>query len=384
MNQMQREQVNSKLNREAGISEASVAPSPLQESELASPEYRGGGEFLQEQPLLEYSDSRGVSLQIDRQAGVLAGVKLIGLTSRNGRRYREAALAKAAALYENAKVNVNHPKEGPLAPRDYQDRLGVIRNVNFRANEGLFGDLHFNPKHALAEQLAWDAQHNPRNVGFSHNVQAKLSRDAEGVVVEEISRVQSVDLVADPAATEGLFEQVQTFEKRSTDPSPQQYQTLASPEYRGGGLVWGALTLETLRLHRPDLLAEIEASSATQLQSLQEETQARIAVLERGQRISELLGKYGLPVPARLGVASGKAEGIVNAAFIETLLTLSDDSEVERRIAERAELVREASSWHGELARRAGPRSRDQLSIKESRGVERQTSREFARALKGA
>jgi hypothetical protein len=335
-------------------------------------------EMLQEQILLEYSDSRGVSLQVDRQAGVLAGVKLIGLTSRNGRRYREAALAKAAALYENAKVNVNHPKEGPLAPRDYQDRLGVIRNVSFRANEGLFGDLHFNPKHALAEQLAWDAQHNPRNVGFSHNVQAKLSRDAEGVVVEEISRVQSVDLVADPAATEGLFEQVQTFEKPSTDPSPSP-----SPGYRGGGLVWDALTVETLRLHRPDLLEEIESQSATRLESLNEETQARIAILERGQRISELLGKYGLPVPARLGVAGGKAEGIVNAAFIETLLTLGDDSEVERRIAERAELVREASNWRSEFVSRSGPRSRDQLSIKESRSVERPTSSEFAKSLKG-
>jgi hypothetical protein len=315
-------------------------------------------ETLQEQVLLEYSDSRGVSLQVDRQAGVLAGVKLIGLTSRNGRRYREAALAKAAALYENAKVNVNHPKDGPLAPRDYQDRLGVIRNVSFRANEGLFGDLHFNPKHALAEQLAWDAQHNPRNVGFSHNVQAKLSRDAEGVVVEEISRVQSVDLVADPAATEGLFEQ------------------MVSPQ-------WDALTLETLRLHRPDLLEEIEAGNATRFQSLQEETEARIAILERGQRISELLGKYGLPVPARLGVSHGKAEGIVNAAFIETLLTLADDGEVERRIADRAELVREASNWRSEFVSRSGPRSRDQLSIKDARGSEQRTSREFAKSLKG-
>jgi hypothetical protein len=87
-------------------------------------------------------------------------------------------------------------------------------------------------------------------------------------------------------------------------------------------------------------------------------------------------------VPARLGVASGKAEGIVNAAFIETLLTLADDGEVERRIAERAELVREASSWHSEFVKRTGARSRDQFSIKESRSSEGQTSREFAKSLK--
>lgn len=206
--------------------------------------------------LQEFIDSRGVDLRIDREAGVLTGVKLLGLSSRNGRTYREAALEQAMPLYEEARVNVNHPKEGPLAPRDYQDRLGTIRGVEFRAGEGLFGNLHFNPRHALAEQLVWDAEHNPRNVGFSHNVQARTSRTDAGLVVEEITRVQSVDLVADPATTQGLFEQKKVFEK------PAKVQ-------------WDSLTLETLRLHRPDLLAEIEAHT------LEEQVLPRIAELER-------------------------------------------------------------------------------------------------------
>lgn len=157
--------------------------------------------------LQEFVDSRGVTLRVDRAAGVLRGVKLIGLESLNGRRYRPEALSAAVSLYEGAKVNINHPKEGPLAPRDYRDRLGVIREVEFRAEEGLFGTLHFNPKHAVAEQLAWDAEHNPRNVGFSHNVLARLTRDGAQSLVEAITHVQSVDLVADPASTRGLFEE---------------------------------------------------------------------------------------------------------------------------------------------------------------------------------
>ena len=110
------------------------------------------------------------------QAGVIRGVKILGLQSRNGRQYLPEALAKAVPLYEGAKVNVNHPKGSPLAPRDYQDRIGVIRGAVLKPDEGLFGDLHFNPKHVLAEQLAWDAEHAPENVGFSHNVQARTSR----------------------------------------------------------------------------------------------------------------------------------------------------------------------------------------------------------------
>ena len=101
--------------------------------------------------LLEFCDSRGVPVRVDRAAGVIRGVKILGLHSRNGREYLPEALSRAAALYEGAKVNVNHPKGGPIAPRDYQDRIGVVRGVEARPGEGLFGDLHFNPKHALAE-----------------------------------------------------------------------------------------------------------------------------------------------------------------------------------------------------------------------------------------
>lgn len=327
---------------------------------------------MNEEILQEYVDSRGVALRVDSREGVLRGVKLIGLSSRNGRRYRETALVKAAALYEDAKVNINHPKGGPLAPRDYEERIGVIRGVEFRSGEGLFGNLHFNPKHALAEQLMWDAEHNPRNVGFSHNVQARLSRSDEETVVEEITRVQSVDLVADPATTEGLFEGANA----ARSPSPG-----LSPEYWGEERAWDALTIETLRLHRPDLLEEIEAASTAQVRSLREETEARVAVLERGQRISELLCKYGLPVPARLGVAGEQGRGIVNAAFIESLMSLTDDCEIEKRIAERAELVRSVSTWQDPW-RFGKPRSRDQLSLRESHGSREQSPREFARALK--
>ena len=156
--------------------------------------------------LQEFCDSRGVSMRVDRQAGVIRGVKVLGLESRNGRSYLPEALAQAARLYEDAKVNVNHPKGNPAGPRDYQDRIGTIRNVAMRPGEGLFADFHFNPKHALAEQLIWDAEHAPENVGFSHNVEARIGRRGDRVVVEAITRVQSVDLVADPATTRGLFE----------------------------------------------------------------------------------------------------------------------------------------------------------------------------------
>lgn len=302
--------------------------------------------------LQEFVDSRGVHVRVDHQQGVLRGVKLIGLASQNGRRYRERALAQAIPLYEEAKVNVNHPKDGPLAPRDYRDRLGVIRGVKLRRGEGLFGDLHFNPKHALAEQLVWDAEHNPRNVGFSHNVMAQVTREGEQTVVEAISRVHSIDLVADPATTLGLFETreaVTPFE-------------------------WDALTQETLKLHRPDLVAEMEAQLA--------ESQAEIDSLTRRNRVLALLARYQLTVEEAAREshrAPEQSPRTVSPAFFKMLLATESEEQLEALIAERAKLIpaQQLRSGGG-----FAPRSRDQLAVLSASASESFDASAFARSLK--
>lgn len=292
--------------------------------------------------LQEFVDSRGVTLRVDRAAGVLRGVKLIGLESLNGRRYRSEALSAAASLYEGAKVNVNHPKEGPLSPRDYRDRLGVIRQVEFRPDEGLFGNLHFNPKHAVAEQLAWDAQHNPRNVGFSHNVLARLTREGAETLVEAITHVQSVDLVADPASTRGLFEQ----------------------EEVGTGTTLSALEEATARGDR--LEAELR------------ESRAEHAVLRRELSIRDAVAAHGL-FDAGNGASLQEQLG---REFYAVLLAADDDQRAVALIAERAESLQRSRVGQG--ARRGEappPRSSDPWSLAQ-RGARSDTAQEFARAIR--
>ncbi len=195
--------------------------------------------------ICEFVDSRGVKLRVDRDKGIIEGVKILGLESKNGRTYLKETIARAVALYEGAKVNVNHPDGNPTQPRDYRDRLGSMQQVRVgQGDGGLFADFHFNPKHSIAEQLCWDAEHAPENVGFSHNVQAKVSRGRDGkVVVEEITRVQSVDLVADPATTKGLFEHAQ-------DPVKEDGDMPA--------------TLEALHAEHPDWVKSIQEAAVTE------------------------------------------------------------------------------------------------------------------------
>lgn len=141
---------------------------------------------------------------VDEAAFVVRGVKIIGHKSANGRTYTRECLAKAKSLYEGAPAYVDHSKG---KERSYLDRLGEFRNVQ-EQTDGLYGDLHYNPENPAARAFLHDAKHNTRGVGFSHTADGKTNR--RGDVVEELTEVLSVDLVAGPATTKSLFEQEQT------------------------------------------------------------------------------------------------------------------------------------------------------------------------------
>jgi len=150
------------------------------------------------------------------QSAVIRNVKLIGFESQNGRVYPPEVLRRSIHLYEGAKVNVDHPERGPMAERKISDRIGKIRNVRFVEGRGLFGDFHYNPHHPMANQLAWDAEHSPESLGFSHNATLRLGKPKDGKeVIEEILNIRSMDLVADPATTSSLFESFKLSDKMS-------------------------------------------------------------------------------------------------------------------------------------------------------------------------
>lgn len=142
---------------------------------------------------------------IDEARAIIPGVKILGRKSRNGREYTQEAMARALPLYEGVKVNIDHNKANPTGDRSYRDRFGTLRNVRLEA-DGIRGDFHYNPKHAIAEQFIWDVKNTPSNVGFSHNAHGSGKRTSAGLCVEQIDWVKSVDIVSDPASTRSLFE----------------------------------------------------------------------------------------------------------------------------------------------------------------------------------
>ena len=135
----------------------------------------------------------------------IPGCKILGFKSRNNRTYTKEAIQAAVSKYEGVKVNLDH--NTGTDPRKFSDRFGRMVNVRFQPGQGLFGDLQYNPKHPLAEAFQWWIKNDHTAIGLSHNATAEVKNTAEGgEIVTEIRDVDSVDLVADPATTRGLFE----------------------------------------------------------------------------------------------------------------------------------------------------------------------------------
>lgn len=144
--------------------------------------------------------------KVDRDGRVIRGVKIIGRISKNGREYTADALRKARGLYEGAGVFIDHELTGGKT-RTVNSRFGELRNVRFQ-DDALWGDLHYLASHPLAEMVLEVAERMPSKLGLSHAADGQTRNIGGKVIVEHIHSVQSVDVVATPATTGGLFESV--------------------------------------------------------------------------------------------------------------------------------------------------------------------------------
>jgi hypothetical protein len=174
-------------------------------------------------PLLEitFSDTP----QVDREAGVIRGVKILGRTSRNHRVYTDAALNQAAYLYEGLAVNLDHPVPSQAgAGRAVAEGFGWLTSVGVR-EAGVFGDLHYLRSHPQAEMIAEAAERNPRRFGLSHNAVGQVRHRDGQCIVEAIDKVHSVDIVQNPATSSGLFES-----ETSMTPTLPESQAPPTPE----------------------------------------------------------------------------------------------------------------------------------------------------------
>lgn len=131
--------------------------------------------------------------------GLIHNVVVLKGRSANGRVYPPETLRSAVALFEGARVFANHNS----GSRDVRDLVGMLRDVRFDA-EAVRADLEV--FEGLAPWLLEIAERAPDALGLSINASGRVSHRDGADVVEQITRVRSVDVVAEPAAVSGLFE----------------------------------------------------------------------------------------------------------------------------------------------------------------------------------
>ena len=141
------------------------------------------------------------------------------------------------------------------------------------------------------------------------------------MIVQKILEVQSVDLVADPATTRGLFEE----EKDAAG---------------GNEILLESLTLKQLEAARPDLVEAIGSIQESSIALLTEELDKLRKQLNRNKKealIMRLLAEADLPNPKS---QDPHDRVILDRAFLESVYELDDELAIREMIQRRAGLVR--------------------------------------------
>lgn len=182
---------------------------------------------------------------VDAEAGVLRGVKLLGMESRNKRRYKREGMQKAVSLYEGLKIYVDHPsRDDAGGERKLKDWAGVITKARFES-DGIYGDVKLRKESEHFRGIIEAATEFPNAVGFSHVADGDSDYEGDTEIVESIRKVFSVDLVTDPATTSGFFEsQRPKTLKLAVESLPASPVRVKLVEMMGAGLIDGAMAMD--------------------------------------------------------------------------------------------------------------------------------------------
>ena len=179
----------------------------------------------------------GSATRVDRDTGVIHGVKVLGRHSKNSHQipgadqttYTLEAMHKASKLYEGLAVNVDHPsRKDPVGDRSSRDRIGWLENVQVK-DDGIYADLHLLKSDSLTDKLFEAAERNPRLFGLSHNATGQWTLEGDTAVIVEIRSVRSVDIVADGGSVSSLFESQRNQVKPASHAAAGRARSSAHP-----------------------------------------------------------------------------------------------------------------------------------------------------------
>lgn len=164
--------------------------------------------------------THGSPLKVDREKGVIYGVRVLGSESKNtygvagieATEYAAGAHADACRLYEGITVNVDHVGKGDKKSRSANDSFGVLKNARTLSENGrpvTYADLHYLSTHEMSGRVCEDVEKGLGVFGLSHDAYAgkeTVDKRRKRLVIEGLRSANSVDLVWKPATNRNLWE----------------------------------------------------------------------------------------------------------------------------------------------------------------------------------
>ena len=146
------------------------------------------------------------SPNVDREAGVIRDVKVLGCVSKNGREYSQKAQKDACTILEGISVNIDHNRDNPKRERGFMESVGTLNGLYLKPDGVYASEFRVKKTHPNAPVIFESAESFPKNFGLSINAEGEVGKIRGRWVVESIVTAQSVDVVGKPATTSGIFE----------------------------------------------------------------------------------------------------------------------------------------------------------------------------------
>lgn len=141
---------------------------------------------------------------VDREEGMIRGVKLCSKHSKNNREYTRNALEDLTKLYEYLPIRIDHDEKG------YLKTVGSVQKTEMnRIDYEIRGDISLNKGHPAYDQIMEDAEHRPHLLKLSHEIPARgyqATRKGDKLVVDRVHKVDCFAIVTNGGVNNSLFE----------------------------------------------------------------------------------------------------------------------------------------------------------------------------------
>ena len=277
----------------------------------------------------------------DKKNLVIRDHVVLGPLSKNGYRYPKATQEAAIKdkIFEGAKAYLNHPSAKEVGEaRDVRDLIGEHRNIRLKG-EKTYSDLYLVNNRTVQDHIMPVAESHPHLIGSSVVIRGKMKK-VEGDLpeIETIYACRSIDIVSEPATTNGLYESQRNEkvedEVELKDLTLEQLQTRTD-------LVEAILAGAKEKQRVSELEAEL-AESAKKLKESEEKliaAQLKEAKTALESEISSLVSEAKLPDSIKYEEKDGKRQ--IKSHLLGILSRCGDTAERQQVIVDWEEVYKE-------------------------------------------